>query len=70
MKKSAKKVYDKDVNIMDVLREMEVGDISVFPISRMVTVRVSSSNLGLQLDRHYSTTTDRKQRSIKVIRIS
>lgn len=63
-----KMIYDECENIAEALRNMEVGDVAVFPIARMTTARVSSCNLGLELDRKYSTKTDRGMRTISVTR--
>jgi len=62
------RVYDECANVAEVIRNMEVGDVAVFPIARMTTARVSSCNLGLELDRKYSTKTDRETRTISVTR--
>jgi len=63
-----KMIYDERENVTELLRGMAVNDVAVFPIARMTTARVSSCNLGLELDRKYSTKTDRETRTITVTR--
>jgi len=49
------RVYGERENVAEVLRNMEVGDVAVFPIARMTTVRVGGCNIGLELDRNHTT---------------
>jgi len=62
------RIYGERENVAEVLRNMEVGDVAVFPIARMTTVRVGGCNIGLELDRKYRTKTDRETRTISITR--
>ena len=56
------------VEVVDVLRNMEVGDRFKFPAERSNTVRAPCSNYGFQWDRQFSTKQLRQERKILVTR--
>lgn len=61
---------EKVLKITPVLTDMEVGESAVFPLAKMKSVRVISSELGAILSRKYTTATDRNSRTITVVRTS
>ena len=66
MKKSKETAVSKP--ILTQLREMEVGDILVFPAERMSVVKSSCSTFGFEWGKTFSTTINRKERTISVTR--
>lgn len=61
---------DENVKIRPSLEQMEVGDTTSFDISRLKSVRTQCSELGVILNRQYSTRTNRVERKIYVERKS
>lgn len=62
-------IYDNKKPIRATLREMEVGDCVEFPKSRTSVIRSTTSTLGLEMDRKYSSRFCRETMTINVIRI-
>lgn len=56
------------IEVVDVLRNMEVGDRFEFPAERSNSVRATCSNYGFQWDRQFSTKQLRQERKILVTR--
>ena len=51
------------------LEQMQVGDKKVYPASRCTSVRSMASMLGFRYNRKYTTESDKKKRTITVIRV-
>lgn len=49
---------------------MEIGESKEFPAESYGTVRATASNLGFELNRVYTTATDRARRIVSVTRVS
>jgi hypothetical protein len=64
------KNYSSDTPIRATLKEMEIGDIVHFPISRLSVVRATASTLGLELDRKYVARQNPKNKTVDVTRFS
>lgn len=56
--------------LKEVFAKMEVNDSMLFPIERVSSVRSAASLAGITMDRMYRTVTNRKDRTISVIRVS
>lgn len=56
--------------IRPMLTALEVGDVVVFSISRLKSVRTQASELGAILNRRFKTKTNRENQTITVSRIS
>lgn len=56
--------------IRPTLREMQVGDVVHFPVSKMSVVRTLSSTLGYEMERKYTVRHNRKIKKMTVTRIS
>lgn len=56
------------IEVVDVLRNMKVGDSYEFPAERSNSVRATCSNYGFQWDRQFSTKSLRSERKILVTR--
>lgn len=54
--------------IRPALYGMEVGGTIKFPISRLKSVRTQASELGMMFERHYTTKTNREEKTIEVTR--
>lgn len=63
------KFYLEGVPLRATLREMNVGDIAHFPVSRMSVVRSLTSVLGYELERRYTTKHNREGKTIDVTRV-
>jgi hypothetical protein len=59
---------EKAVRISTILAAMKLGDKVDFPIGRIRSVRVLSSDCGLRLGRLYKTKSDRDTQTITVTR--
>ena len=57
-------------SIVQILRDLDIGGFASFPIVKMTTVRSLASQIGLQFDRKYTTSSDRKTKTINVKRVS
>lgn len=55
---------------LNVLRNMEIGQVCTFSAEKMMTIRANISAYSVQWDRTYTTKVNRKQRTISVERIS
>ena len=60
----------KNKNLVEKLREMEIGDEHEFPAATANSIRATVSNYGFQWDRIYKCRQDREKRCIVVKRIS
>lgn len=54
--------------ILAQLREMEVGDVLVFPAEKRGSVKAMCSEFGFQWNKTFSTAINRQQRTISVTR--
>ena len=55
--------------IKPTLREMQVGDVVHFPVSRMSVIRTLSSTLGYEMDRKYTARHNRNMKMMSVTRV-
>lgn len=60
--------YSEKVPIRATLKEMEVGDIVHFPVSRTSVIRSTASTLNLELTRKYVSRLNRETMTIDVTR--
>ena len=60
---------EKKKSVRSQIHELEVGDKATFDASRTSYIRVSCTNFGFEWGRKYSTSTDRKARTITVTRV-
>lgn len=60
----------KNFGIKTVLEGMDVGQSITYPIVRLLSVKVTASNVGLVMNRKYSTKVLRQERKVEVTRIS
>lgn len=58
----------KQLKVRTALTNLEVGETVSFPIDKTKGVRSQASDLGIILDRVYSTATNRQERTITVTR--
>ena len=58
-----------ETNISSTITALTAGSSCTFPASKVRTVRVAASDLGLQLGRKYSTKVERDKGLIRVTRI-
>lgn len=56
--------------IRPALYELEVGGTIKFPITRLKSVRTQASELGMMYERHYTTKTNREEKTIEVKRMA
>ena len=56
--------------IIQSLRDLDIGGFVSFPIDKVTSVRSLASLISLQLDRKYTTSSDRKTKTINVKRVS
>lgn len=61
---------EENLKIRPILEQMEVGDFAAFDIAKLKSVRTQCSELGVILNRQYSTRTNREERKIYVVRKS
>lgn len=61
---------EKVQKIRPAIAAMRVGQVIAFPVERMKCVRVMASDLGLILNRRYTTNVDREARMIEVKRLT
>lgn len=54
--------------ILAVLRDMSIGDIEAYPLSKISSVRTSCSTFGLQWGKTFSTRVNRQQGLIFITR--
>lgn len=62
------KSYKNEKPLRRTLVEMAVGDVVSFPIRRISVVRSTVSTLNLEMERHYSSRTNREDRTVDVTR--
>lgn len=55
--------------IRPTIAALKIGDTATFPVEKMKSVRAQTSELGIILNRHFITRTDREKRVIIVKRI-
>lgn len=60
---------EKKKSVRSQIHELEVGDKATFDASRTSYIRASCTNFGFEWERKYSTSTDRKTRTITVTRV-
>ncbi len=61
-------MIDNNQKIRPVLADMKIGDVAVFHISRLKSVRTQASELGAMFNRTYATSTSREAQTIEVTR--
>lgn len=61
---------NKNFGIKTVLEGLDVGQSITYPIVRLLSVKVTASNVGLVMNRKYSTKVLRQERKVEVTRIS
>lgn len=59
---------ERTKKIRPTLTEMEVGDVVAFPVIQMKSVRAQASELGVILDRRFTTRLNRQDRTLIVTR--
>ena len=64
------KNYSSGTPIRATLKDMEVGDIVHFPMSKLSVVASTASTLGLELDRRYSTKRNKPNRTADTTRLA
>lgn len=57
-------------DVRPIIRSLGIGESHTFPANRLTTVRSSASSLSFELDRRYTTSASRADRTITVTRIS
>lgn len=62
------KNYSEKTPIRATLKEMEVGDLVHFPVSRTSVIRSTTSTLNLELQRKYVSRLNRETMTIDVTR--
>lgn len=62
------KNYSEKTPIRATLKEMEVGDLAHFPVSRTSVIRSTTSTLNLELQRKYVSRLNRETMTIDVTR--
>ena len=62
--------YSEKTPIRATLKEMEVGDLVHFPVSRTSVIRSTTSTLNLELQRKYVSRLNRETMTIDVTRES
>ncbi len=60
----------KNFGIKPVLEGMDVGQSITYPIVRLLSVKATASNVGLVMNRKYSTKVLRQERKVEVTRVS
>lgn len=60
---------EKKRSVRSQIHDLEVGDKATFDASRTSYIRASCTNFGFEWGRKYSTSTDRKARTITVTRV-
>lgn len=60
---------EKSKSVRSQIHELEVGDKATFDASRTSYIRASCTNFGFEWQRKFSTSTDRKTRTITVTRV-
>jgi hypothetical protein len=63
-----RKKCNENTPIRPTLEKMQVGDVVFFPVSRLGSIKTTSSNYGLETDRYFKTAIQRKKRTISVER--
>jgi len=61
-------IASTEKSMLSQLKEMEIGDILSFPISKMSYIKGSCSNFGLEWGVRFSTSINREQKTIDVTR--
>lgn len=62
------KKYSEKTPIRASLREMEVGDVIKYPVTKTSVIRSTTSTLNLELDRKYVSRLNRESMTIDVRR--
>lgn len=62
------KNYSEKMPIRATLKEMEVGDVVHFPVSKVSVIRSAASTLGLETGRRYMSRINREMMTIDVVR--
>ena len=60
---------DGNMSITPVLRALDVGNSTVFPIDRLRSVRTIASEVGVMYNRKFKTSVNRADRTITVTRV-
>jgi len=64
-----RKIMSERDEVTPELRAMEVGDVLEYPASRLVTVRVACSTIGMAECKKFKTRADRSTRTLTVTRV-
>ncbi len=59
---------ENQIKIRPALTNMKIGQTISFPIKQLKSVRTQASELGVIMDRQYSTKSNREERTILVTR--
>lgn len=59
----------KETSTRALLERLNVGDVHVFPIEKLTTVKTACSMYGAMWDRVFRTSQDRKARALIVTRV-
>lgn len=60
---------EKKKSVRSQIHDLKLGDKATFDASRTSYIRASCTNFGFEWGRKYSTSTDRKARTITVTRV-
>lgn len=58
------------INISDNIKEMGIGEITAWPISKLNSVRIIAGRIGRKMGRVYRCVQNRKEKTIDVCRFS
>lgn len=58
----------KQKSVRMQLREMKVGDVIVFPLDKVTSIRSACSAYSLEWDKDFETLSDRETRTVSVTR--
>lgn len=58
----------KQKSVRMQLREMKVGDVIVFPLDKLTSIRSACSAYSLEWDKGFETLSDRETRTVSVTR--
>lgn len=61
---------EKTKKMKPTIEAMSIGDVQVFPLEKMFSVRSIVSGVSYVLDRTYKTETNKHARTIRVVRVS
>ena len=59
----------ENISITSVLRALDTGNSTVFPINRLRSVRAIASEIGVMYNRKFRTVSNREARTVTVTRV-